>query len=126
MYIYNFKYLKRKKKKNIPQFLFFLCVDEYIMATILEKVLGDLRREITDLRNDNYDMNRLGLIITVSKDSLKETEKHQQQLLNQLQQFEASLTDINQILRTNIEQKTQLEQQQQESGSWIFEYDFEN
>jgi hypothetical protein len=89
------------------------------MATILDKSLADLRREITDLRQDNYDMNKLSLIITVSKDSLKETEKYQQLILNQLQQFETSLADINRILRTNIEQKTQLEQQQQQSGIYI-------
>lgn len=82
-------------------------------TTTLDKSLTDLRREIGDLRKDNYDINRLGLIITVSKDSLRETEKSQQMLLNQLQLFETSLAEINQILRTNIEQKTQLEQQQQ-------------
>jgi hypothetical protein len=84
-----------------------------MLTTMLDKSLDDLRREVTDLRKDNYDMNRLCLIITISKDSLKETEKYQQQILNQLQQFETSLADINQILRTNIEQKTQLEQQKQ-------------
>jgi hypothetical protein len=89
------------------------------MATILDKSLADLRREITDLRQDNYDMNKLSLIIKVSKDSLKETEQYQQLILNQLQQFETSLADINRILRTNIEQKTQLEQQQQQSGIYI-------
>ncbi len=90
------------------------------MTTMLDKSLGDLRREIIDLRQDNYDMNRLCLIITISKDSLKETEKYQQQLLTQLQLFETSLADINQILRTNIQQKTQLEQQQQETGIFLF------
>jgi len=88
------------------------------MATMLDKSLGDLRREITDLRQDNYDMNRLCLIINVSKDSLKETEKYQQQILNQLQLFETSLVEINQILRANVEQKAQLEQQQ--SGRFLF------
>ena len=83
-------------------------------TTTLDKSLTDLRREIGDLRKDNYDMNRLGLIITVSKDSLRETEKSQQVLLNQLQLFDTSLAEINQILRSNIEQKTQLVQQQQE------------
>jgi len=91
-----------------------------MMTTMLDKSLGDLRREIIDLRQDNYDMNRLCLIITISKDSLKETEKYQQQLLTQLQLFETSLADINQILRTNIQQKTQLEQQQQETGIFLF------
>lgn len=90
------------------------------MATLLDKSLGDLRREITDLRQDNYDFNKLYLVINISKDSLKETEKYQQQLLNQLQLFETSLGEINQILRTNVQQKTQLEQQQQESGIEIF------
>jgi len=90
------------------------------MATILDKSLNDLRREITDLRQDNYDMNKLCLIMTISKDSLKETEKYQQQILNQLQLFETSLAEVNQILRANIEQKTQLEQQQQESGRFLF------
>jgi hypothetical protein len=90
------------------------------MVTILDKSLGDLRREITDLRQDNYDMNKLCLIMAISKDSLKETEKYQQQILNQLQLFETSLAEVNQILRANIEQKTQLEQQQQESGRFLF------
>ena len=89
-------------------------------TTMLDKPLNDLRREITDLRQGNtsrdYDMNKLCSIITISRDSLKETEKFQQQLLNQLQLFEQSLGDINQILRANTEQKTQLEQQRQESG----------
>lgn len=84
------------------------------MTTTLDQSLNDLRREIPDLRKDNYDMNRLGLIITVSKDSLRETEKSQQVILNQLQAFETSLAEINQILRTNIQQKIQLEQQQQQ------------
>lgn len=86
------------------------------MTTILDRVLVDLRREITDLRQDSSDVNKLGAIITLSKDSLKETERYQQRLLKQLQQFEGSLADINQILRVNIERKIQLEQQQQESG----------
>ncbi|CAF3790122.1 unnamed protein product [Rotaria sordida] len=89
--------------------------------TMLDKPLGDLRREIADLRQLNishdYDINKLGTIITVSKNSLRETENYQQQLLQQLQQFEVSLADINQILRANMKQKAQLEQQQeQESG----------
>ena len=50
-------------------------------------------------------MNKLSLIITVSTDSLKETEKYQTLLLTQLQEFEVSLADINRILRANIEQK---------------------
>ncbi len=85
--------------------------------TMLDKPLSDLQREITNLRQLNksrdYDINKLGLVITVSRDSLRETEIVQQKLLQQLQQFEISLADINQILRANIEQKTQLEQQQQ-------------
>ncbi len=85
--------------------------------TMLDKPLKDLQREIIDLRQMNksrdYDFNKLGYIITISRDSLKETRIFQQQLVQQLQQFEISLADINQILRTNIEQKAQLEQQQQ-------------
>jgi len=92
-------------------------------TTILDKPLNDLRREITDLQQINssrdYDMNKLCSIITVSRDSLKETEKFQQKILNQLLLFEQSLADINQILRANTEQKTQLEQQRQESGDDI-------
>lgn len=84
------------------------------MTTTLDQSLNDLRREIPNLRKDNYDISRLGLIITVSKDSLRETEKSQQVLLNQLQLFETSLAEINGILRTNIQQKIQLEQQQQQ------------
>lgn len=84
---------------------------------MLDKPLNDLQREIIDLRQINksrdYDMNKLGFIITVSRDSLRETELFQQQLLKQLQQFEISLADINQILRANIEEKIQLEQQEQ-------------
>ena len=86
------------------------------MTTMLEKSLTDLRQEITELRPDNCDINKLGLIITISKDSLKETEKYQTLLMKQLQEFEVSLADINRILRVNIEQKAQLEQQQQLSG----------
>ncbi|CAF3703405.1 unnamed protein product [Rotaria sp. Silwood1] len=86
-------------------------------TTMLDKPLDDLSREITDLRhnkiNQNYDMNKLCSIITVSRDSLKETGKFQQHILKQLQQFEKSLADINEILRSNSEQKLQLEQQQQ-------------
>jgi hypothetical protein len=93
------------------------------MTTMLEKSLTDLRREVTDLRQDNYDMNKLSLIITVSKDSLKETEKYQTLLLTQLQEFEVSLADINRILRANIEQKTHLEQQQQQSGRYLIYID---
>ena len=90
------------------------------IATMLDKPLDDLCREVADLRQSNvipdYDINKLFPIITVSRDSLNETEKFQQQLLNQLQQFEIALAAINQILRTNIEQEIQLEQQQEESG----------
>jgi len=86
-------------------------------VTILDKPLSDLQREITNLHQINksrdYDINKLGFIITVSRDSLRETEIFQQELLQKLQQFEISLANINQILRANIEQKTQLEQQQQ-------------
>jgi hypothetical protein len=84
--------------------------------TLLEKPLSDLRREIIDLRQVNrsrdFDVNKLGFIITMSRDSLRETGIFQQQLLQQLQQFEISLADLNQILRANTEQKKQLEQQQ--------------
>jgi predicted nucleic acid-binding Zn-ribbon protein len=94
-------------------------------TTMLDKPLNDLRREITDLQQANtsrdYDMNKLCSIITISRDSLKETEKFQQQILNQLQLFELSLADINQILRNNTEQKTQLKQQQEESGFFSFQ-----
>ncbi|CAF3282800.1 unnamed protein product [Rotaria sp. Silwood2] len=86
-------------------------------TTLLDKPLDDLCREITDLRQikilRDYNMNKLCSIITVSRDSLKETEKFQQQILKQLQQFEISLADINDILRANSEQKIELEQQQQ-------------
>ncbi len=86
-------------------------------VTILDKPLSDLQREITNLHQINksrdYDINKLGFIITISRDSLRETEIFQQELLQKLQQFEISLANINQILRANIEQKTQLEQQQQ-------------
>ncbi|CAF3343764.1 unnamed protein product [Rotaria sp. Silwood1] len=90
-------------------------------ATMLDKPLGDLRREIADLRQLNisrdYDINKLGTIINLSRNSLRETEIYQQQLLQQLQQFEISLADINQILRANMKQKVQLEQQQQQQES---------
>jgi hypothetical protein len=86
-------------------------------VTILDKPLSDLQREITNLHQINksrdYDINKLGFIITISRDSLRETEIFQQELLQKLQQFEISLANINQILRANIEQKTQLEQQHQ-------------
>jgi len=81
--------------------------------TKLDKPLNDLRRQITDLHQGNIDMNKLATIITISRDSLRETETSQQQLLQQLEQFEISLADINQILRANVEQKAQLDQQQQ-------------
>ncbi|CAF5086783.1 unnamed protein product [Rotaria magnacalcarata] len=85
--------------------------------TMLDKPLGDLRREVVDLRqlhiSRDYDINKLGKIITVSKDSLRETETFQRAILQQLQQFEISLADINEILRANIKQKVQREQQQQ-------------
>jgi hypothetical protein len=81
--------------------------------TKLDKPLNDLHRQITDLRQGNIDMNKLATIITISRDSLRETEISQQQLLQQLEQFEISLADINQILRANVEQKAQLDQQQQ-------------
>ncbi|CAF0743578.1 unnamed protein product [Adineta steineri] len=90
-----------------------------VSITMLDKTLSDLRREIIDLQqtniSPNYDTNKLYSIINISRDSLKETEKFQQQILNQLQQFENSLADINQILRNNIEQKLQLQHQQQSS-----------
>ncbi len=82
---------------------------------MLDKPLGDLRREITELRHANpsreYDMNKLGFVITVSRDSLNETGVFQQQIFKQLQQFEISLAEINQILRAKMEEKSQLEQQ---------------
>ncbi|CAF4361240.1 unnamed protein product, partial [Rotaria magnacalcarata] len=62
----------------------------------------------------DYDINKLGKIITVSKDSLRETETFQRAILQQLQQFEISLADINEILRANIKQKVQREQQQKQ------------
>jgi hypothetical protein len=81
--------------------------------TKLDKPLNDLRRQIADLHQGNIDMNKLATIITISRDSLRETETSQQQLLQQLEQFEIALADINQILRANVEQKAQLDQQQQ-------------
>jgi hypothetical protein len=85
--------------------------------TMLDKPLGDLRREIVGLRQGNisrdYDMNKLGTIITISRDSLRETGTFQQHILQQLEQFEISLAEINLLLRANIEQKVQLEEQQQ-------------
>jgi hypothetical protein len=92
--------------------------------TTLDKSLSDLRREVNDLRQINrshdYDTRRLSSIISTSRDSLKETEQFQQHILRQLQQFEISLADINEILRTNIEQKLQLQQQQkQQSGRYF-------
>ncbi len=100
-------------------FLFHSFLDsssKRMAMTMLEKPLGDLRREIIDLRQVNrsrdFDVNKLGFIITMSRDSLRETGIFQQQLLQQLQQFEISLADLNQILRANTEQKKQLEQQQ--------------
>ena len=90
---------------------------------VLDKPLNDLRREITNLRQENvsreYDTNKLSIILSRSKDSLKETETSQQQLLHQLQQFEISLVEINQVLRANSEQKAQLDQHQR-SGSIDF------
>ncbi|CAF3628071.1 unnamed protein product [Rotaria socialis] len=91
-------------------------------TTMLDKPLGDLCHEIADLRQNktvrDYDMNKLCSIITISRESLKETGKYQQQILNQLQQFDVSLSEINEILRANAQQKIQLEQKQleQESG----------
>lgn len=85
-------------------------------TTMLDKPLGDLRHEINDLRLNksvrDYDMNKLCSIISISRESLKETGKYQQQILNQLQQFENSLAEINEILGTNAKEKTELEQQQ--------------
>ncbi|CAF1506676.1 unnamed protein product [Adineta ricciae] len=92
-----------------------------VSISILDRSLVDLRREITDLRQidrvEDYDTKRLSSIINLSRESLKETEKFQEQILNQLQQFEISLADINDILRANVQRKIQLEQQQkQQSG----------
>ena len=97
--------------------------------TMLDKPLGDLRREIGDLQQEkstqNYDMKKLGTIITISRDSLRETETFQQKLLQQLQQFEVSLADVNLILRANIEQKAELEQQHQlQSGIKAISFPF--
>ena len=83
--------------------------------TLLEKPLGDLRRELIDIRqrkfNYDTDLNKLGFIITISRDSLRETEVYQQKLLQQLQQFAISLTDVNEMLRANFQEKTRIEQQ---------------
>lgn len=83
-------------------------------VTILDKPLGDLRREIVDLQKTkstrDYDLNKLIFLMNNSKDSLGETKIFQQQILQQLHQFEISLADLNQILRTNIEQQKQLQQ----------------
>lgn len=90
-------------------------------ATLLEQPLADLRREITDLRQVNilhdYDMTKLTRMLAASRDTLQETGNFQQQLLQQLQQFEISLADINHILRANVEEKAQLEQRQQQKQS---------
>lgn len=89
-------------------------------ATVLDKPLGDLRREILDLQQTKfsreYDLNKLTFLVTNSRDSLGETKRFQQQILQQLQQFEISLAELNQILRANIEEKMQLEQQQQQQS----------
>lgn len=94
--------------------------DKEMAQTLLDQPLGDLRREINDLRQINvlhdYDMNKLTRMITISRDTLRETGNYQQHLLEQLEQFEISLADINKILRANHEQRTHLEQQKQQSG----------
>lgn len=83
-------------------------------TTTLDKSLSDLRREVNDLRqldrSRDYDTRRLTSLLGTSRDSLKETEQFQQQILDRLQQFEVSLADINAILRTNVERKIQLQQ----------------
>lgn len=88
---------------------------------LLEKPLGDLRQEITNLRQINvlhdYDMNKLNRMIVVSRDTLKQTEDKQKHLLEQLKQFELALLDINNILRSNLEQKSQLEQRR--DAGWL-------
>lgn len=89
-------------------------------VTMLDKPLGDLRREIVDLQKikstRDYDLNKLMFLMSNSRDSLGETRTFQQQILQQLQQFEISLGDLNQILRTNTDQQKQLEQQQQQQS----------
>ena len=96
-------------------------------VTVLEKPLGDLRREITDLRQvgnaRDYDTSRLDRILTLSRESFRETESCQEQLLQQLKLFENAFADINQILRTTIDEKVRLEQKQPRSGKardWRF------
>ena len=89
-------------------------------AAVLEKPLDDLRREITDLRQvsnaRDYDTSRLDRIMTLSRESFRETESCQEQLLQQLKQFEHAFADVNQILRAKIEEKVRLEQKQPRSG----------
>jgi chromosome segregation ATPase len=84
-------------------------------STVLDKPLDDLRREINYLRQVNVvkddDMNKLSRIITDSHDKLRDTSTHQQQLVEQLQQLELSLSDINNILRNNHVQRSELAQQ---------------
>lgn len=86
--------------------------------TLLDKPLGDLRREIADLRQistrRDYDIGKLTKLITISNDSLRETQSYQKTLLQQLQEFEFSLADINEILRANLKQKLELKQQKQQ------------
>lgn len=86
-------------------------------ATMLDKPLSDLRREVDDLRRGHatrdYDTNRLSSILGRSRESLREAGMSQQQLLERLQQFDISLAEINEILRANSERRAQLDQQQQ-------------
>lgn len=89
------------------------------MATsMLEQPLRDLCREVADLRRpdhrlETYDLKKLHALLTVSKESLTETSLAQQQLLQQLQQFDTALKDINQIVRINAQERITLEQQPQ-------------
>ena len=107
--------LFRFQQALVRKFSFQIIFKTTMAATMLDKPLGDLRREITELRHVNpsreYDMSKLGFVITVSRDSLNETGVFQQHIFKQLQQFEISLAEINQILRTKMEEKSQLEQQ---------------
>ena len=122
--------IENRQNFFLPEFDLILDSLLWTMAaTILDKPLGDLRREILDLQQTkvsrDYDLNKLNFLVNNSRDSLGETKRSQQHILQQLQQFEISLAELNQILRANTEEKLQLEQQQQQSGTdqkriWTF------
>ena len=81
-------------------------------TTMLEQPLRDLSREVSELRRaDKHDLKKLHALLTVSKESLTQTALFHEQLLQQLQQFETTLKEINQILRSNLQDRIALEQQ---------------